>query len=380
MDAGGAAAPVDGDAGGATVRAAVAEHAANPDLLVALRGMEYSDDSVPGFGVPPADFGIPGVRAALARAKVPELVIASWYDAATVFGVLQRYKDVAVPQRVVIVATNHGGGRTADPYGAPAANAAGSLGPQLRLAFAFFQPFLVDATPGIPAPNSITYFTVGENAWKTTAAWPPAGVAAARWYLGAARRLTPAAARGVTESLPLAAVTTGSHSVWLSQLTGEDVVLSEVAQAANAAPAYTTLPLAESIEVTGVAELRLEMSAPIADPSVVAFLLAVAPDGTAYELSQGALRLIHRKLAPSQLTLHTFSRRDALTVVPNAPLDVPIALVPLSATVPKGYRLRIALASGERPVLAATPPYTARVAGTSYLSLPIRPRPDLDTR
>jgi hypothetical protein len=376
MDAGGAAAPVDGDTGDALMRAAVEDHRANPDLAAATRAMEYSDDLVPQFGVVPADLGILGVRGALGRAKVPELVVASWYDAATVFGTLQRYNELAVPQRVVIVATNHGGGETVDPYATPATNTAGAWGPQYRLAFAFFEPFVTGDAP-LPG-RSVTYYTVGENAWKSSEVWPPAGFGPDRWYLGGGRALVRAAANGGTEQLSLAPVTTGMHSRWFSQLTGEDVLLSDVARAADTAPAYTSDPLPTSVEVTGTPQLRLAMSASIADPSVVAFLLAVAPDGTTYDLTQGELRLVHRKLAPSRITLHTFARRDALAVVPGTPLDVPIALVPLSATVPKGYRLRIALAAGERPALVDGGPYTVVVAATSYLELPLRARPDLD--
>ncbi|HYW53706.1 MAG TPA: CocE/NonD family hydrolase, partial [Dongiaceae bacterium] len=137
MDAGEVAVPVEGDAGRAQMQVALADHRANPDLAVALRSGEFDDDVVTGdLGGSPRDLAPAGSREALARARVPELHVTSWYDAAVAQGVLQRYADVAVRQRVVIGVTNHGGSRLADPFRAPGPNPDGNLSQQYRLAAA----------------------------------------------------------------------------------------------------------------------------------------------------------------------------------------------------------------------------------------------------
>jgi len=377
MDAGGVAVAVETDPGRAQLQAALAEHRANADLAVALRSDEFDDDVPTGdLGGSSRDLGPVGSREALERARVPELLVTSWYDAAVAQGALQRYADVAVPQRVVIGATNHGGHRLADPFRAPAPNPDGTLGQQYRLAAAFFQPFLIDGTGASP-PNEISYFTTGENVWRTTATWPPVGMARRSWFLAHDARLTTAPDRA-TAKLSLDVVTTGAHNRWYSQMTGEDVSLTEIAQGVGGAPSFTTEPLTTAIEITGTPVLHLTMSASIADPSLFAYLLAVAPDGTTTDLTQGELRLVNRKLDGSSIALHSFLRRDAERVRRDAAMDVQLALLPLSTTVPKGYRLRLALAAGERPAFVTGGAYVASVDGRSRLELPIRERPDLN--
>jgi putative CocE/NonD family hydrolase len=377
MDAGGVASPVDGDTGNARVTAAVAEHRANPNLANALRGAEFADDIAPGFTVPEVEMAPVGLQQALALARVPELHVTSWYDAAVAQDVLVRYATVAVPQRVVIGATNHGGSISVNPYRAPGPNTDGALPLQHRLAAQFFAPYLLDAAPPGPPQNSITYFTAGENVWHSTAVWPPAGFASRTLQLTHDNRLgTKADALDGHAALPV--VTTGPHNRWFSQMTGEEVSLTDIASGAATAPAYTSDPLPSTIEITGTPVLRLGMTASVGDPSLFAYLLAVAPDGSVTDLTQGELRLVHRKLSPSLPALHSFLRRDAQLVAPGTPLDVPIALLPFSATVPKGYRLRLALAAGELPAFATVGAYTATIRASSHLDVPMRERPDLD--
>jgi putative CocE/NonD family hydrolase len=377
MDAGDVAAPVTADTDKSLARAAISEHQANPDLAKALRSSEFADDVPAGFEISEAEMAPVGLQAALAHAHVPELQITSWYDAAIAQGVLTRYAAVPVPQRVVIGATNHGGSAVANPFRAPGPNTDGASGGQARLAAAFFAPYLTGDTPPAPAANRITYFTSGENVWHETAIWPPPGFTSRRWHLGNNASLASAPDTGDTE-LPLTAVTTGPHNRWFSQLTGEEVSLPDIAHGVASAPSFTSDPLQTSIEITGTPVLRLAMTASIADPSLFAYLLAIAPDGTAVDLTQGELRLIHRKLDAALPTLHSFWRADAQPVTPGARLDVPIALLPLSVTVPKGYRLRVALAAGELPAFVTAGPFTASVRGTSQLAVPMRERPDLD--
>jgi putative CocE/NonD family hydrolase len=377
MDAGDVATPVTSDTDKSLMRAALSEHRANPDLAKALRSAEFADDAPIGFGIPETAMAPIGVQAELAHARVPELQITSWYDAAIAQGVLTRYATLPIPQRVVINATSHGGTAVANPFRAPVPNTDGAFGGQARLAAAFFAPYLTGDTPPMPAANRITYFTCGENVWHETAIWPPAGFTRRHWHLGRNAHLALAPDTG-DSSLPLTAVTTGPHNRWYSQLTGEEVSLADIAHGAAGAPSFTTDPLQTSIEITGTPMLRLTMNASIADPSLFAYLLAIAPDGTAVDLTQGELRLIQRKLNTSAPTLHSFLRADVQRITPGAQLDVPIALLPLSVTVPKGYRLRIALAAGELPAFATAGPYTASVRGTSQLDVPMRERPDLD--
>jgi hypothetical protein len=141
-------------------------------------------------------------------------------------------------------------------------------------------------------------------------------------------------------------------------------------------PAFTTEPFATAIEITGQPVLHLKMQCPQADPSVFAYLTALDPEGKEKVLTEGQLRLIHRKLNASEQTLHTYARADALPVVPGQEIEAVVTLLPLSVVLPKGDRLRLLMASDDTSVFAGSLPYEATVLPSSHIELPEKQRPD----
>ena len=66
----------------------------------------------------------------------------------------------------------------------------------------------------------------------------------------------------------------------------------------------------------------------------------------------------------------------ALPVPPGKPIEAEITLLPLSAVVPKGYRLQLRLASNDTSTFASAPQYEATVFTSSQIDLPERERLD----
>ena len=104
----------------------------------------------------------------------------------------------------------------------------------------------------------------------------------------------------------------------------------------------------------GTPVATLEIAAATADPVVFVYLEDVAPEGRVSYLTEGQLRLIHRKPAlASQLpydqgpAAHSFNRADALPVVPGEVMSVSFALFPTAALIRKGHRLRVAIAGAD---------------------------------
>lgn len=370
MDAGEAAKPVDGDTGGALAKAAVADHARNPNVYTAAKASEFTDDVTPGFGGTSRDISIPGVRAELQRSRVPMLVFASWYDAGTVQGTLARFATYGNVQRVFIGAWNHGGSRDANPFHATGETPDPPQAQQYYEALRFFDHYLKDAPDAANAERRITYYTVGANAWTSTAVWPPAGIRTASYFLTAPGSLQ--AKAGAPSPLTLPDAPTGDKDRWHSQLTGDDIALADVMQRVAQAPAFTSAPLRETLEITGRPVLRLRIASSIADPSVFAYLSAVDPHGKAVYLTEGELRLIQRKLAAGEPSLHTYARGDMLPVPVNTAVDADVALFPLSATIPAGYRIRVALAAANSTTFATAGPFAGVIGGASRLDLPVR--------
>jgi putative CocE/NonD family hydrolase len=122
------------------------------------------------------------------------------------------------------------------------------------------------------------------------------------------------------------------------------------------------------MELVGEAELCLAMRTDQSDGVVLAYLEDVAPDGRVTYLTEGELRLLHRKTTgdqarvggcdPAPGTKRTFNRADAALVTPGELMHVELPLLPTAARIQKGHRLRLTLAgadAGNFPLLTEAP-------------------------
>lgn len=105
---------VDDDKDFQQLRAAMTDHQASLPGDAFSR-LIYRDDKLAGRTL--ADYSAVTDLAAIARAKVPARISASWLDGATADSALERFNGaMATPMEVVIGATTHTGGLDADPF------------------------------------------------------------------------------------------------------------------------------------------------------------------------------------------------------------------------------------------------------------------------
>lgn len=369
MDSGDAAKRVDGDMDGALMKQAIAGHRGNPDIYAASKPAEFLDDSLATMGKSWLDISIPGVGEALRKSKVPMLIFVSWYDAGTVQGTLKRFHDYSNLQEIFIGAWSHGAGFNADPFAAPSQVQPSQLQQWLE-ALHFFDHYLKDSS-GTAAPEwKLHYYTIGEGQWHATETWPPKGLRQATYYLNAKKELTSQQTDGKFQ-VKFAATSTGESNRWRTQMGGNPVDYTEALEKMSALSSFTTEPLPASVTITGQPVLRLRMACAEADPSVIAYLVAVDAKGRTLYLTEGHLRLIQRKLATSEQTLHTYAKKDALPVTKDEEMEVDLTLLPTSVLLAKGMRLRLLLASGDDTTFATSGEYGAQIFGASRLELPV---------
>ncbi|HYX69322.1 MAG TPA: CocE/NonD family hydrolase [Terriglobales bacterium] len=371
MDAGASARRVESDAGGSLLKQAVAQHGSNLDLYASMRQAEFLDDPLDASGRSLRDISIPAVRGELARSRVPMLILASWFDAGTAQGALQRYHDFSNVQEIYIGPWSHGAGFDANPF-SPGQAVQPSREQQWLQALAFFDHYLKGA-PGPTAERRIHYFTMGENRWHATAVWPPAGLSALVFHLDPDGSLAKKRA-GSSRRVTLAVTFTGEANRWRTQFGGQAVDYSHALPGMLALTSFTTAPLSRPLEITGQAVLRLRLACAAADPSVLAYLVAVDPQGRAFALTEGHLRLLDRKPDLSQPTLHSYRRGDAEPVPPGKEIEADFTLLPTSVLLPRGYRLRLLLAAGDSSTFATSGAYDATIFSASAIELPARAR------
>ncbi len=381
----GAVRRVDADTSGALRDAAVGEHARNPDVSAWARESEYHDDRYRG-GPSYAEIGPKPWRAAIERSNVPMLVFASWFDAGTAEAALDRLRSFRNPQTLVIVASGHGGGTHASPFVVADTPVVGDPAPgelaQMRLHF--FDRHLKGARNGVDAWPAIRYYTLGAEAMRASPRWPLPGTTARRFYPDADGVLAVAAPSGTGGDRYTVdfGVNTGPNNRWATQMGRPVLGLHDRGAMDARMLTYTTAPLAADLHVAGSPTIDLVVSSTHADGAVLVYLEDVDPSGRSRYLTEGGLRLVHRKLARDPALgaapHHTFRRADAAPMRPGRAERVRIRILPVSAVVKAGHRLRLAIAGADSTALArvpatGTPTLTVHRGGAraSVLELPV---------
>jgi putative CocE/NonD family hydrolase len=371
---GGAVKRVDADDDGKLRAAAVKQHAANPDVASGVGGVDFRDQKLPGSKHTFADVSSFRWKKEIEASAVPMLVIASWLDAGTVEGALWRFANFSNPQWLVLQAASHGGGAHASPYvvGSEARAPVMGIEEQIKLRVDFFDHFLKGVDNGADRRPRVRYYNLGEEAFLESKGWPPPGVTTQRLYARADGQLSataPSGDEGADRYEVDFAVSTGGGNRWMTQMGQPVLGLDDRAAMDARMLTYTGPALEADLQVTGFPVVRLAMSSTHADGAVLVYLEDVAPDGRSRYLTEGGLRLLHRRVLQNPGfeafgPVHSFEKKDALAMVPGETATIEIRLNPISVKIARGHRVRIAIAGADASIFERVPP-----EGTPTLAL-----------
>ena len=347
---------VDEDEDGSLLAAAVAEHAANPDVFRTVVATEHRDDVV-GGGQTWAEIGPIHWQNEIEASGVPMLVMVSWMDAGTADGALLRFRHFSNPQKVLVLASTHGGGYHASPYvvgGEPLPPDPSELD-QFELRRLFFDRHLKGEDNGVDEWPSMRFFNLGEEAYHDTEAWPPAGAGHRTYYMDSDGRLTvgPEAVVGGSDDYTVdPEVTTGANNRWMAQM-GEPILgLDDRGEMDTRMLAYTTEPLDADVQIAGYPVATLKLASDREDGALFVYLEDVDAQGRSRYVTEGGIRLIHRKAVPNpyyagEVPYHSFARSDAEPMPPGEAVEVSIRLWPIAALIRAGHRIRISVAGAD---------------------------------
>lgn len=156
----------------------------------------------------------------------------------------------------------------------------------------------------------VRYYTMGENAWHTSSAWPPAGSQPRTWYLSSGSaganslygdgRLVPGlpgrAGRDAFVYDPMNPVPSYGGNVCC---TGNAVQAGAFDQRRMETRrdilVYTTDPLPEGLEISGPVEVTLYLSSDVRDTDLTVKLLDVDREGKAWNLDETIQRVRYRE-------------------------------------------------------------------------------------
>jgi putative CocE/NonD family hydrolase len=345
------------DTAGTLLAQALEEHAANPDVFEVVSHAVFRDDTVAG-GYTYVHSSPLYWKDEIERSRVPMLVFASWHDAGTADGALLRFQHFSNRQHVIIMASSHGGGSHASPYTVRTR----PLPPdppveeQLELRLAFFDHYLRGEDNGVDVWPRLRFYNLGEEEFHESGRWPPRGTSTQSFYLGARSTLTteaPSDASGSDQYRVDPEVTTGSRNRWNTQFGGAPVLALHSRGGMDARMlSYTSAPLEEDLQISGWPVVTLQVASDQPDGMVLAYLEDVDENGESRYVTEGGLRLIHRKVSPNpyfehSAPYHSFARADAQQMVPGEVAEVSFQLWPISVLIRQGHRLRLAIAGAD---------------------------------
>ncbi|MEO8451091.1 MAG: CocE/NonD family hydrolase [Gemmatimonadota bacterium] len=381
--------PVDADQDGKLLAAVVTDHKKNPPLNELVNNAIYRDDIVAQYGGVSNDEGSTyRWKKQIELSKVPIFGWASWLDAGTSQGLINRYLNWSNPQTTVIGPWSHGGGFHTSQFRDPATPTEPSRDVQNEQAACFFDRYVKGAKNGFDEPG-ITYFTEGEETWKKTKVWPIPGTKSVRWYLGGDHSLTSAAptAAGTDEYKVDFEATTGTHNRWYTQLGGADVVYPDRTVAGAKLLTYLTPPLERDVEVTGQAVVTLQITSTATDGNFIAYLEDVDPAGKVTYVTEGMLRALHRKISTgpqpyrTMYPYHSYLKKDGQPLVPGETATLTFQLIPTSVLFKQGHRIRLGIAGHDKDTFLRLPAegdVTITVGRNrdrpSFIDLPVVPR------
>jgi putative CocE/NonD family hydrolase len=378
---------VDADSAGTLLNAAVRDHARNPDVAAWARATEFRDDRFRG-GPTYDELGPIRWKKEIERSNVPMLVLVSWLDAGTAEGALDRLRTFRNPQKLVIMASSHGGMSHASPFtvsNAPVVNNP-TQDDMAQMRLQFFDRYLKGAKNGVDDWPAVRYFTMGIEEYRDSPVWPLPGTTVRQLYLDGEGMLEARAPSGGGNDQYRVdfGVNTGANNRWATQMGRPIFGLDDRRPMDDRMLTYTTPPLAEDTHIAGSPTIDLTVSSTHTDGALIVYLEDVDASGRSRYLTEGGLRLIHRKESRDSVfgtsPYHSYRRRDAAPMVPGRPERVRIRILPTSAVVKAGHRLRLAIAGADSAALGRVPAQGTPVltihrgARTpSVLELPIAP-------
>jgi putative CocE/NonD family hydrolase len=314
-------------------------------------------------------------------------LVVGWYDIFTA-DMFYWYNNLSVPRRLTVRPTDH------SQVSASLADL--DFGTE---ALRWFDYWLKGIDNGIMDEPPIHYYLqdgTKNGTWQASDVWPLATQDLTRYYFNPGKSGSAASANdgSLSTSSPAAASEADAYRVDYSTTTGTKTRWGAVEEAhvypdlsAHDAKAltYTTSPLEADLEVTGhlVAHLWLTTDAP--DLDVFVYLEEVDKSGRSTYVTEGDLRLSHRKLSQAPfnnlgLPYQSHFENDRQPVPAGDPVELTFTLLPTSYHFHSGSRLRITVAFADAgnfdtPVLDPAPVVQMlREAGhSSYVEIPIGP-------
>lgn len=367
-----------------SLKSALKEHKGNMRVYSATKENEFRTSTTGTF-----DYEVCSVvhwEKEIEASNVPMFVLVSWMDAGTVEGAIQRLEHFTNPQKLLIMSTAHGGWPNASPFSVKDSivQPIPSYLAQNKMQLDFFDQYVKGIDKGVDKWPLISYLNMGEEKLKETNVWPIPGTVETHFFFQEAGKLSTEQSttkEGADTYKVDFDVYTSEKNRWTTQMGGPVYHLNSRNEMDERMLVYTSAPVTEDVQITGTPSVTIELSSTHEDGAVFVYLEDVDEQGNSTYITEGGLRLIHRKeINDTTVTYntHTFSEEDAMPMVPGKAETIKLTLWPTSVLIKKGHSIRVAIAGADKSTFdripeKGTPTLTIyrTSAGSSFITLPI---------
>ena len=338
----------------------------NMDFHGAMSGVTYSDDEIKTYHGPSSveAMGVFKHLKQIEASQAPILIMDGWYDAGNASSALRLYNAISNPIRLVIGPWGHGVRHHASPYRPPEHKT--NMNPEqawLKIMEFFEETLKAPGDDPVRIKREIQYYSLGEEAWKKSNIWPPRSFQEKVWYLSENNRLSkdkPGQNRGEDIYKVDFSANTGKFNRYFLRYT--DVIYPDRAMADKKLLVYDSPPLTSDLRIAGGPVVFLKLKSTHSDGALHVYLEDVSPEGKVTYLTEGILRLLHRKsyVGKREYTTpggvyRTYVKKDGEILTPGQVVEARIKLFSIAAQLKKGHRIRVAIGGQDSSVFQAVP-------------------------
>ena len=353
--------PVDDDHERSLLMTALSQHQSNWSPHNEALGMTFRDDHPPSASIPSIDkLSTKSYAKNIAGSGAAIYGYSGWFDGGNQLAAIRRHLMHNNPRHKLILGPwDHGGRRNISPF-----NLSDSEFDHQGELLKFFDYHLQGLNSGIQDEAAVHYFTMGEEKWKASEAWPPEARRIS-FYLESDHRLKtthPNQDTATDQYVVTTSVGTGHQSRWDS-LIGKSLPTpyADRPHEINQLLSYTSTPLEQDMEVTGHPIISIYLSSTTTDATVFAYLEDIDETGEVAYVTEGMLRALHRKVInppkyfPKGIPYRTFTRQNKSPLIPGEVAILSFDLLPTSYQFKKGHRIRLAIAGTDKDHFATLP-------------------------
>jgi hypothetical protein len=344
--------PVDDDADGSLLAAALRQHRNNCRLGDWAREVPFQHDAVLHDPALTLDACSPGHYARLIPEDVAIYSVSGWYDGAGYSNsAITRFLTLAGHRhRLLLGPWDHGARSNVSPW----REQANAQFPLLAEVLRFFDRHLCGHDNGLDDEQPVHYFTMHDERWQAADAWPPVPHAT-RFHPDAEGMLSRRPGEAARDAYQVDFTVGTGTQTRLERLgaAGVEHYYPDWTERQAQYLHYTSAPLDAPAELTGHVTAQLLVTASETDAALYVYLTEVLADGSCRYVTEGTLRALHREglsTSPDYVAswpVNTFDRASAKLLVPGEPARLTFALLPVSWTFAAGSRIRLSIGGSD---------------------------------